>query len=223
MMNEGGGYCLAPRSGERQPQARQRGARRCKFQRKRRDESGPRSLTLSPLRGVRANSSGDEHAADHSSAAHLIGLVWLSCLSPDSSSRRCFAELEPARGVRGSSFGGVGARSGRSSGRMPARGRAASGPRIDRSARRHRPRGAASAERGTPDPGSRRPTNRRSRRIGRGPRYGDGAAAVGSLPSLSASSMGGRSSRFGTSVISMRRFLAMFSPVSLGATGDWSA
>jgi hypothetical protein len=43
------------------------------------------------------------------------------------------------------------------------------------------------------------------------------------LVSFSASSIGGRSSRFGTRVISMRRFLALFSGVSLGATGDWSA
>ena len=49
---------------------------------------------------------------------------------------------------------------------------------------------------------------------------GAGAAAV-SL--FSASSMGGRSSRLGTSVISMRRFLAMFSGESLATTGDWSA
>ena len=45
----------------------------------------------------------------------------------------------------------------------------------------------------------------------------------GSLGSFSASSMGGRSSRFGTSVISMRRFFALFSGVSFATTGDWSA
>ena len=56
----------------------------------------------------------------------------------------------------------------------------------------------------------------------RAARYGaaGGGRAALSLLSLSASSIGGRSSRFGTSVISMRRFLALFSGVSLPATGD---
>ena len=45
-------------------------------------------------------------------------------------------------------------------------------------------------------------------------------AEVVAYDDLMASSIGGRSSRFGCSTISMRRFFCLFSGVSLGATGS---